>query len=98
MGKLISFKDLETSPSDDFVYQKFIHILQNIRLVQGGSALDATLHRHPRVLNYCKAKQLAQLNEVESSYFYDDGTLNSSALDEFRQNKIDSLKSRGFTL
>ena len=95
--KILNYKDLEVNKDDDFLYLRFINILQNVRLVQGGSALDATLHRHPRILNYCKAKQLSQIRDLESEYFCDDGRLNGFAIQNYHTLVVPSSQKRGFT-
>lgn len=73
--KTLNYKLLETSDSDNPLYNRIIKLLQEIRLVQGGNGLDATLRRHRKILNYCMAKQFDFLRDIEDSYFYDDGSV-----------------------
>lgn len=66
---------IETSSQDDVLYTNLIVLLSQVRLVIGGNGLDATLKSRKKILNYLKSKQIARLDEIESEFFNDDGTL-----------------------
>lgn len=67
---------IETSSLDDFLYDDLARLLQEIKLAQGGTALDATLKRHHMIRFYLISKQIDKLCDIEQTYFNDDGTLN----------------------
>lgn len=81
--KVLNFKDMITGSEDDFLYFKIISILNQIKITQGGTALDYTLKRHPKILNYCKAKQLKQIKYIEDTYFFENGALDSTIISEW---------------
>lgn len=78
--KVLNFKDVLTSSNDDFLYTRLMDLLYQIKLTQGGTGLDYTLKRHPRILNYCKAKQLSRLSHIEDTYFFENGALDTDML------------------
>ena len=75
-----------TSPNDDFLYERLIELLQQIKLVNGGTELAYTLRRHKNIRDYCKEKQIKQLKHIEDTYFIKD-SLNTLAIDTYLQNK-----------
>lgn len=74
-----------TSPDDDFLYNKFIDLLKEIRLVQGATALTSTIRRHPKIKRYLLQKQVDRLGSLESIYFDESGYLDEDAIDLFHQ-------------
>lgn len=64
-----------TSEKDDFIYSKFLELLQQIKLVQGGIALDSTLKRHKDLRSYLVSKQIDLLSSYEKKFFNSDGSL-----------------------
>lgn len=91
--KFISSRELNVTSADDFIYDYLLKLFKQIRLVQSGSSLDATLRRHPRLKNYCIAKQIDMINSVESTYFNEDGSLISEAVSNY-QIKLRSLQNK----
>lgn len=73
-----------TSKDDNFLYDRFMILLQQIKLVQGGTALASTLRRHIKIKNYLIDKQSSILNHLEETYFHPDGSLDRDALDEYK--------------
>lgn len=49
------------------LYDKAISLLNEIRLVQGVTALNSTLRRHPRFRNFLIDKQVIKLDNLEES-------------------------------
>lgn len=79
---------IETNSYDDFFYLDLIKLFNQIKITQGGTALDSTLRRHPLLLNYCISKQIAIIRSFEDNYFNSDGTLNY----DFILKKYNNLK------
>lgn len=71
-----------TSNSDNFLYSRILELLQQIKLVQGGTALSSTLRRHNKIRLYMIEKQRSLLNSIEDKYFTESG-LNDEAIKEF---------------
>lgn len=71
-----------TSNSDNFLYSRILELLQQIKLVQGGTALSSTLRRHNKIRFYMIEKQRSLLNSIEEKYFTESG-LNEDAINEF---------------
>lgn len=76
-----------TSKNDNFLYDELILILQQIKLVQGGTSLASTLRRHSKVKNYLVEKQRKKLGYLEETYFHPDGSLDNESIDGFYENK-----------
>ena len=74
-----------TSSSDNFLYDRIINLLKEVKLVQGGTALASTLRRHKKIKDYCIAKQIVRINHIEDDYFLSDGSLNTLSIQEFNQ-------------
>lgn len=71
---------IETCSRDNFLYEELGRLLHEIKLAQGGTALDATLKRHNKIRIYLISKQIDRLRDLELTYFNDDGTLNVEAI------------------
>lgn len=71
---------IETCSRDNFLYEELGRLLQEIKLAQGGTALDATLKRHNMIRIYLISKQIDKIRDIEQTYFNDDGTLNDDAI------------------
>ena len=71
-----------TSNDDNFLYDRLIVLLQQIKLVQGGSALPPTLRRHKAIKSYLMEKQKSKLNYIEENYF-PDGELDQTAVESY---------------
>lgn len=71
---------IETCSRDDFLYKELGRLLQEIKLAQGGTSLDATLKRHNMIRIYLISKQIDKIRDIEQKYFNDDGTLNDDAI------------------
>lgn len=69
-----------TSPADDFLYERIILILEQVKLVRGGTELAYTLRNHKFIRDYCKEKQTAELNYIDDHYFNSDGSLKNISL------------------
>ena len=82
-GNLIS-----VSKDDDFLYSYLIKLLEQIKLVQSGTALDSTLKRHSFIRNYLISKQKDRLDYIETTFFNEDGTLSKiSVSDQMIKNR-----------
>lgn len=71
-----------TSTDDDFLYEKILQLLEQIKLVQGGTALASTIRRHDKIKIYLIEKQIACIEHIEKKYFTDDG-LNQLAIESY---------------
>lgn len=78
--KNLKYSDIETGNDDTFLYNWLIDVLKEIKLVQGGTDLAYTLRRHPKLKNYCVAKQKSRLDFLENTFFTDIGSLNTEAI------------------
>lgn len=75
-----------TSKSDDFLYSKLLDLLEQIKLVQGGTALSSTLRRHSDIKIYLIEKQIEKIRHIEEKYFLNH-ELNHDAIEEFYSTK-----------
>lgn len=75
-----------TSSDDDFLYLKLINLLNQVKLVQSGSAIPATLRRHKAIKDYLISKQKDQLAKIEDKYF-EDGNINNLAIEEYHRKR-----------
>lgn len=78
---------ISISSKDDFLYERIIVILQQVKLVRGGTELAYTLRNHKKIRDYCKEKQSQELKYIEDHYFNVDGTLIGANIDSFYQNR-----------
>lgn len=62
-----------TSSEDDFLYERLLDLLQQIKLVQGGNALASSLRRHNKIKLYMMEKQIQKIKHIEETYFCKDG-------------------------
>lgn len=53
----------------DILEYQILQLLQDIKLVQGGTALASTLRRHPKVKKYLIEKQIDRLSQLEQDNF-----------------------------
>ena len=81
-----------TSPDDDFLYQKLLVLLQQVKLVQGGTALASTLRRHNKLKVYLIEKQIDRIKSIEERYFNSDGSLDSVAIQNDHQKSLQNNK------
>lgn len=84
---------IETCSRDNFLYEELGRLLQEIKLAQGGTALDATLKRHNMIRIYLISKQIDKIRDIEQTYFNDDGTLNVDAINMYLEAKRACQKS-----
>lgn len=75
-----------TSPDDDFLYEKLLILLNQIKLTQGATALNSTLRRHQKIKLYMLEKQIQQIKYIEEKYFDKDG-VNQLAVEEYLHRK-----------
>ena len=84
-------KKLNCTSKDDFLYQRIIKLLEEVKLVRGGTDLAYTLRNHKKIRDYCREKQSIQIQQIELDYFNPDGSLDEEAIEgEFE--KISSQK------
>lgn len=76
-----------TNSRDDFIYERILKLLYEVKLVRGGTDLAYTLRNHKRIRDYCKAKQSSALLSIEDEFFNPDGSLNSSSIDNFYNSR-----------
>lgn len=81
-----------TSTKDNFLYDELILILEQIKLVQGGTSLASTIRRHQKIKNYLVDKQRKKLGYLEETYFHPDGSLDIEAIDGFYEIKSSQIK------
>lgn len=79
---------IKVTSDDDYLYEYLLTLLQQIKLVQGGTALSATLRRHNKLKTYLIEKQIEKIKHIEERYFNKDGTLRDLAI---QADKIKSL-------
>lgn len=84
---------LETCSRDNFLYEELGRLLQEIKLAQGGTSLDATLRRHNKIRIYLISKQIDKIRDIEETYFNEDGTLNNEAINMYLEAKRACQKS-----
>ena len=48
---------ISVSKKDDFLYERIIVLLQQVKLVRGGTDLAYTLRNHRKIRDYCREKQ-----------------------------------------
>lgn len=80
MMKINVNNKIETCSRDNFLYEELGRLLQEIKLAQGGTSLDATLRRHNMIRIYLISKQIDKIRDIEQTYFNEDGTLNDEAI------------------
>lgn len=80
-----------TSEEDTFIYDRLIVLLNDIKLVRGGTELAYSLRNHPKIRNYLREKQVIFLSNIEKAYFNDDGSLNQLAIENYHAHKNRSL-------
>lgn len=80
-----------TSPNDDFLYQRLILLLEQVKLVQGADNLIFTLRRHKKIKNYLVQKQSDRINSIENDFFNDDGTLKSDSIQNYLDKHINHV-------
>ena len=61
-----------TSPADDFLYERIILILEQVKLVRGGTELAYTLRNHKFIRDYCKEKAKDNSNPENITNFLHD--------------------------
>ena len=76
--KILIWKD------DDYLYKDIIDFLYEIKIAQGGNALESTLFRHPKLKKFLKEKQREQIKYLEDKYFNSDGSVNKEACAELK--------------
>lgn len=84
---------IETCSRDNFLYEELGRLLQEIKLAQGGTALDATLKRHNMIRIYLISKQIDKIRDIEQTYFNEDGTLNIDSINMYLEAKRACQKS-----
>lgn len=72
-----------TSSKDDFLYERIIRLLEQVKLVRGGTDLAYTLRNHKKIRDYCREKQSMEIERIETDYFNPDGSLDNDAIDAF---------------
>ena len=76
-----------TSDEDNFLYDYLLKLLDQVKLVQGGTALSSTLRRHSKIKNYMIEKQRLKLNNIEEKYFMKNGELNQFEIENYLARK-----------
>ena len=87
---------IETSDHDDFLYLELMDLLQQHKLLCGAAALNQTLKDHRVLKLYLISKQIEKIRNIEETYFNDNGTLKSDAIEMTfaeRQHHLASLQS-----
>lgn len=84
--KILNSKDIATSREDDFLYVQLQRLFNEIKITQGGTALDSTLHRHQKLKNYAMAKQIEKIKHIENRYFNEDGSVNDLAIKAYNNS------------
>lgn len=75
-----------TSNDDDFLYERLLELLQQMKLVQGGTSLAASLRRHNKIKMYMMEKQIQKIKHIEETYFCKDG-LDQTAIEAYLHRK-----------
>lgn len=78
--KTLSSNGNNISHNDDILYERIIRCLKEVKLVRGGTELAYTLRNHPKIRNYCKDKQKAELDYIDNHFFNEDGSLKKESL------------------
>ena len=82
-----------TSNKDDFLYERIIRLLEQVKLVRGGTDLAYTLRNHKKIRDYCREKQSMEINRIETDYFNPDGSLDNDVIDsEFEKQSSQKKK------
>lgn len=76
-----------TSKDDDFLYSWLLDLMEQVKLVQGGTALASTLRRHSTIRKYMIQKQIDKLDYIESLYF-ENGDLNQDQVKNFHNRSL----------
>lgn len=84
---------ITTSYEDDFLYERLLTLLKQIKLVQGGTALSSTLRRHNKIKLYMIEKQIQKIKYIEEHYFCEDG-LDPSAIENYHFRKEQALQNK----
>lgn len=71
---------ISTSSADNFLYDRLIDLFNEIKLIQSGSAVPATLRRHKVIKDYLIEKQKHIIQYIEDTYFVG-GDLNHLAIE-----------------
>ena len=83
------------SNKDDFLYERIINLLQQVKLVRGGTDLAYTLRNHKKIRDYCVAKQKREFELIEEDYFNSDGSLDTDAIEgEFDKKSLQNNTNR----
>lgn len=69
-----------TTSDDDFLYERIIKLLQEVKLVRGGTDLAYTLRNHKLIKQYLTEKQKAEIRYIENTYFDERDNLNTLAI------------------
>lgn len=77
------------SKGDRILYTSLVQFLHDVKIVQGGKALENTLFWHKAIRKYLIAKQKEMINEFESTYFTPDGSVDLEALDLLVDSELD---------
>lgn len=75
-----------TSSDDDFLYERLLELLEQMKLVQGGTALASSLRRHNKIKLYMMEKQIQKIKHIEETYFCKDG-LDQTAIEAYLHKK-----------
>lgn len=74
-----------TSSDDDFLYNRILKLLSEIKLAHGGNFLASSLRKHPVIRTYLRDKQSKILINIESTYFTADD-LDRTAIEQYHYN------------
>lgn len=69
---------------DDILYLEIMQFLGEVKLLQGGDGLIATLRRHKGLKNFLIDKQKEHVEFFETTYFNSDGSLDYDVLDSLK--------------
>lgn len=82
---ILNFKKydhIQSSHDDDFIYVQLINLFNQLKTIQGATELNYTLRNHWRLRDYCIKKQIDKIKYIEDTYFNDDGSLKTYALED----------------
>lgn len=86
-------QSITVSSKDDFLYERIIALLKQVKLVRGGTDLAYTLRNHRKIRDYCREKQSREIRYIEEFYFNSDGSLDEEAIEnEFEKNSLQKHK------
>lgn len=77
--------NLNSNSGENILYDRIIVLLQQVKLVQGGTALASTIRRHKKIRDFLMKKQKQRIEYIEDIYFLPDGSLDLLSVNELSQ-------------